>query len=304
MDQMETSKTAEKVILEQSQPKRKEPKVTRGPMGDRWLFVLNNYTEEQLDQLDQVMKENENVICGCYGLELAPTTGTAHVQGYIEFVKRVRPTPMKIFEFARKGIHWGDEKGAPCKKHCTREMNMRYCSKTREEDDEPNEVFRAWRCRMKTPVMLLREDWLYEWQRIMRDIFAKECVWNDRTIYWIYGPYCIGKTQFVKYLCAKYEGYILDGEKRHILAKAYKADAPLYIFPLAKGDAKVSYKAIEQVKDGCFAASFGTECNDMTIRNAPHVVIFGNEPPDYEDRNFHPDKYRVFEIREGEMIRQ
>jgi len=309
LDQMDHPKTGEKVILEQSPPKR-------GPLGDRWLFTFNNYSESDLDRLDQILRDNENVLNGCYGLELAPTTGTAHVQGYIEFVKRKRPTEMKVFD---RRIHWGDgpdeefirtkgkkgsSGGRPCKKHCTQIMNMEYCSKTRDVDDVPNEVFKMFQCSMPRPLRLITEGMFFGWQRELVDIFKDDAAWNCRTIYWIYGEFNIGKTQFVKYLCAKHGGYILDGEKRHVLSKAYKSDSRLYIMPLACGDNKISYRAIEQIKDGCFAASFGTECNGMCIRNAPHILITGNLPPDTKDPNYHPTKYRVFEIRGEELVRQ
>ena len=54
-----------------------------------------------------------------------------------------------------------------------------------------------------------------------------------------------------------------------------------------------------------YAAHFGTECNGMVERNAPHILVLGNEAPDYDDPHFHEEKYHVFEIREdGEAVRQ
>lgn len=296
MDQMDHSKTGEKVILEQSLP-------TRGPLGDRWLFTFNNYTESDLDRLDQILRENENVLNGCYGLELAPTTGTAHVQGYIEFTKRKRPTEMKVFD---RRIHWGDEKGRPCKKHCTQIMNMEYCSKTRDIDEEPNEIFKTFRCKLKRKLVLIKESQFFEWQVDIAKIFGKAPDPHCRNIYWYYGGYGCGKTQFAKWLCHHRDGYILGGEKRHMLSQAFKVEVDLYVILLAKGDNIVSYRAIEQIKDGLFASAFGTECNGMApLRNAPHILILGNEPPDYKDPHFHEEKYHVFEIRDGgEAVRQ
>jgi len=279
---------------------------SRGLLGDRWLFVFPNYTEKDLDHLDQILRNNENVLNACYGLELAPTTGTAHVQGYIEFVKRVRPTPMKCWHVFGGRIHWGDEKGKPCKKHCTQEMNMEYCSKTREIDETPNEVFRTFRCKLKRKLVLIKESQFFEWQKDVAKLFSKPADPHCRNIYWYYGGYGCGKTQFAKWLCHHRDGYILGGEKRHMLSQAFKNEADLYVILLAKGDNIVSYRAIEQVKDGLFAAAFGTECNGMApLRNAPHIIVLGNDPPDRRDKHFHPGKYHVFDIREdGEAVRQ
>ena len=58
----------------------------------------------------------------------------------------------------------------------------------------------------------------------------------------------------------------------------------------------VSYPAIEQIKDGLFSTAFGCDNNKMEIRDAPHLLIIGNEPPDTENIFFHPTKYDVKEI--------
>lgn len=47
-----------------------------------WCFTLNNYTEEHLALLETLSKK---ALYLCYGKEVAPTTGTPHLQGYIYF---------------------------------------------------------------------------------------------------------------------------------------------------------------------------------------------------------------------------
>lgn len=295
-DQMDQPKTGKIGNTGQSCPKR-------GPLGDRWLFCFNNYSESDLDRLDQILQDNENVLNGCYGLELAPTTGTAHVQGYIEFVKRKRPREMAVFD---RRIHWGDEDGFPCKKHCTQVMNMEYCSKTRDIDETPNEVFKTFRCKLKRKLVLIKPSQFYEWQRDLAKIFSTHADPHCRKIYWYYGGYQTGKTQFAKWLIHNRDGYNLGGETRHMLSQAYKFEHDLYVVLLPNNKRKVSYEAIEQIKDGCFSSGFGTECNGMApLRNAPHFLILGNEPPDYRDPDFHPEKYHVFRLADDhEAIRQ
>lgn len=48
-----------------------------------WVFTLNNYTEEQIDTIKTLSKENCRYIV--FGKEVAPTTGTPHLQGYVYF---------------------------------------------------------------------------------------------------------------------------------------------------------------------------------------------------------------------------
>lgn len=50
-----------------------------------WCFTLCNYTPEQVAQLDAL--ECKRL---CVGAEVAPTTGTPHLQGYFRFDKPVR----------------------------------------------------------------------------------------------------------------------------------------------------------------------------------------------------------------------
>ncbi|AXF52547.1 MAG: replication protein [Cressdnaviricota sp.] len=153
----------------------------------------------------------------------------------------------------------------------------------------------------KTPTTHSREE-LFPWQLELVEILEQPCAWNDRTIYWRHGDVNIGKTQFAKYLCAHHDACVIGGAHRHILAQVQNSDAPIYIVLLSYGDEKVSYRAIEQIKDGLFTSAFGCDNNKMTIRDAPHILIIGNEPPDKEDRNFHPTKYNVKQIGGGHPL--
>lgn len=58
-----------------------------------WCFTLNNYTEEEkafIDSMDDEKKRDESGISYIiYGIEIGES-GTRHLQGYIEFSKRIR----------------------------------------------------------------------------------------------------------------------------------------------------------------------------------------------------------------------
>ena len=59
----------------------------------RWCFTYNNYTLEQLDQIELTLKKMD--MRYVIGLEVA-STGTEHLQGYIESNKKFRPSQIKI----------------------------------------------------------------------------------------------------------------------------------------------------------------------------------------------------------------
>lgn len=88
-----------------------------------WCFTLNNYTEEE----DKALQELEcNYLI--YGYEVAPETGTPHLQGYVrfKFPKKLEQVKAKI-----PRAHLEKSRG-------TIEDNISYCMKTRK-DDIPNE---------------------------------------------------------------------------------------------------------------------------------------------------------------------
>lgn len=94
-----------------------------------WCFTLNAYTEEELDVL--MDEDNDDIQYICFGKEVAPTTGTPHLQGWVHFKQRVS---MAICKGKLGGRRFHVES---CKGNY--EQNELYCRKTREEDDVPND---------------------------------------------------------------------------------------------------------------------------------------------------------------------
>lgn len=79
-----------------------------------WVFTLNNYTGE-----DELAMQGYTCSYLVYGREVAPTTGTRHLQGYIEFAQAKRiGTITKAF----KGIHLEKRRG-------TAQQAATYCKK-------------------------------------------------------------------------------------------------------------------------------------------------------------------------------
>lgn len=80
----------------------------------RWMYTLNNYTDEECNGLVSL-----DCIRHVVGRETAPTTGTPHLQGYIRFKDPVRFSWWKN-QFPRASVRVPDG---------TETQNAVYCSK-------------------------------------------------------------------------------------------------------------------------------------------------------------------------------
>lgn len=238
----------------------------------KWCFTLNNWTEDQYSSIVPIIREK----CDKWiiGKEVGES-GTPHLQGFLKFKTKVRP--LSVFDFSN--IHWEKCKGSD-------EANFKYCSKDGDYDMEGFP---------RPPTTIKREEF-YPWQEELVKIFEIPCKWNCRTIYWRYGDINIGKTQFARWLCVHMGAVVIGGANKHILAQVQNQPAPIYIILLSYGDDQISYRAVEQIKDGLFSTAFGCDNNKMEIRDAPHLLIIGNEPPDQNNRHYHPTKYNTKEI--------
>lgn len=52
----------------------------RGPCKTVWMFTVPNYTQKEVDVLQRMGKDE--CVYMCFGKEIAPTTGTPHLQGF------------------------------------------------------------------------------------------------------------------------------------------------------------------------------------------------------------------------------
>lgn len=218
---------------------------------------------------------------GIIGKEIADS-GTPHLQGYIELTKKSRPLGL----FKLKRIHWEKAKG-------TKEENIIYCSK---EDKN------AWclGCKLKKPLKLITENMLYEWQKDILEIIKEEP--DNRYIYWYWSEKGgVGKTQFCKYLSAKYGGMCLHGKGADVrngivtMAGPKGLNTPelvLYPIPRSHNSDYVSYESLENIKDMYFYS--GKYEGGMINGNPPHLFVFANEPPN--EWKMSPDRWVIRNI--------
>ena len=164
------------------------PKVSKVNPAIRWSFTFNNYTNDDYDKLCSMCSK----LCKfCIIAKEIGESQTPHLQGYLEFKVKSRPTSK--FSFTNK-IHFEKSKGS-------KQDNIDYCSK---DDSEPF---------IYPPIKKLKrlacEDNMYPWQTELCKIFDNEP--DDRVIYWYWSlTGCTGKTTFARYLHRKY-GFICLG---------------------------------------------------------------------------------------------
>ena len=260
-------------------PQSKDGKSKQISPSKRWCFTLNNYTSEDIEKISSIVLELCNI--AIIGEEVGEQ-GTPHLQGYIEFKTKSRA--MSVFSMYRN-IHWEKAKAS-------RVVNFQYCSKDAKV---------ALQIGFKLPreVRILKYEQLFSWQKDILDIIGTEA--DDRSIYWYWSAKgCVGKTTFCKYLTVKHGAICLHGKGADVRngVVSYKeanGDTPdIVLFPIPRSfnTEYLSYEALENIKDMYFYS--GKYEGGMICGNPPHLIVFANEPPEFERCS--KDRWKVIQI--------
>ena len=157
-------------------------------------FTLNNYDEKDI----QGLKQLEDVQYIIFGKEIAPTTGTPHLQGYIQFSKKV------TFNVIRKLFKWniriadGDARS-----------NTKYCEKDKDVYTRGTPKSQGKRNDIKRVIQEVKDG--HNMRHIMEDCsnfqairVAEKCLQyfepprnkdEPTWVYWFFGPAGAGKTR-------------------------------------------------------------------------------------------------------------
>lgn len=229
-------------------------------------FTLCNWTVDEYNSITQQFN-----ICNykyIIGKEIAPTTGTPHLQGYVEFNKQVYFTALKKI---CNRIKWIIPRG-------TREQNITYCSKEKD-----------FICNFKLPrklrVLAKYDNVVWKkWQQDVIDIVKSKP--DDRTIHWFWEDVGnIGKSFLAKYLVLKYNAIIADGKKDNVfnqiknwLDENEDDDPTLVLLDVPRYNmGYLNYGTLEQIKNGLIYS--GKYEGGQCVFDNPHIIVFANEPP-------------------------
>lgn len=244
----------------------------------KWCFTWNNYEESDIVPLCQLFQDK----CKkwVFSREIGES-GTPHLQGAVEFKKKLRPLSLHL----SRRIHWEKTKG-------TWDQNVAYCTKDGGE---------SWHggFRKKKPLKKLPcETQLYPWQQSIMNLMGDEP--DDRTIFWVWeATGRTGKTTFLKWLMRFHEAIPLEGKKGDILHIAAEHESELYVYDMERSlEQFVSYASIEKIKNGSYMS--GKYEGKIVDRNPPHLLIFANFPP--ELAKLSADRWEVYEIENLELV--
>lgn len=252
-----------------------------------WCFTVNNYTEEEYDELKtQLTQQAHRFIMGLEHLEV----GTPHIQGYAWFKSARTLKQMKIINGR---AHFEKAKGKPS-------QNYEYCSK------EGKIVEQGFDYLHKVDPNIERRDkamkryegvvWK-DWQaKLLTDVSDAP---NDRTVIWVVDRVGgQGKSFLAKYIYLTHTTIIADGKKDNVFNQLKtKLDAGLephvVLLDIPRcGKGYMNYGVIEQLKNGLvYSGKYeGGDC----IFEPPHVIVFANFDPDYSQ--FTDDRWVVIDL--------
>lgn len=238
-----------------------------------WSFTLNNYTDNELAQINGT--EIGKIIFG------KEDQGTPHLQGFIE-LKNPR-----TLSGLKKGLQLPRIHLEPSYKN--RYANIKYCSK------EGNVVRNDFGFIYQGADLPHPKDF-FDWQNFIVDLIPQKP--DDRHVYWFYEPQGnSGKTKFGKYLAFHNKNVcLLTATKSADILTAVGECFNTYIFdfPRTLGPDYCPYTAIEQVKNGFITDSKLKKQARILMFDPPHIICFANEPPCRSKLS--ADRWRIYNI--------
>lgn len=280
-----------------------------------WTWTLNNFTQEEINHISSAHTRDPNVRYWCYGEELAPTTGTPHLQGFLWLTNPVRKAKAQRLMGMRCYMTKSDGSAY---------QNYLYCTKTRPQDLVPNEIFCEGGVRPTSDnpgADKVADQWaamrehakagdLNEipaeyfirhyrtFKEIARDHKEKPKPLTDftlrpwqldlleklqgpvdsRKILWIYDTEGnFGKSWMATFLARNHGALRLTNAKSADIAHTYNEES-IVVFDLARNVNldTANYGPMEDIKNGCiFSPKY-----ESTVKyfDVPHVVVFANGP--------------------------
>lgn len=279
----------EKLNPQNPQTPSMDPHVRNTKKGTRsWgPNTWNNYTEEDYLHLLQFLREK----CTKWAInkEIGEKTKTPHLQFCMYFRYQVEFNDLK---------RWLPKCNLTNTKNWHAAWN--YCTKEKTSIDSITHISD----KEEKLIDFFNVDKTRNWQQLIMNIIEEPI--NDRIVNWFWDPSGnMGKTRLAKHLCMKYPNEILyvNGKAKdvkyaimeHLSKPGNKLKALFYALP-REIEGKVSYTALEQIKDGIFfSPKFKSS---MCIFNPPHLFVLANESPDKSKLS--QDRWNIIDCQDFE----
>jgi len=244
----------------------------------KWCYTLNNPIETDYLEIEKMKILSKKLV---YQLEEGENK-TPHIQGYVEFLKKIRISGCKK---VLSRAHW--------EKCNNEEASIKYAQKNEGRLAAP--VLYGFPKAVKDPLST----------KILKPFQAEVIAElqhepDDRCVMWYWEEIgSVGKTSLSKHLVIHFNALVLNGKQGDMFNaivnwKLKKDDFPTVIIidiPRSAIDF-VSWSAIEKIKDGLFYS--GKYEGDMCCFNSPHVICFANSEPPIEKLS--ADRWKIKKI--------
>ncbi len=281
------------------------------PGGKHWVFTVFNYSDESLLHVF-LLSEDSAVSYIVVGREIAPTTGTRHLQGFVSFASR------KSFAAVRGLLptsHIECARGSPtqCRTYCIKDGDYDEYGEVPPSTQGKRtdwETYRDWcsalseiptdrelmlefpglygryrgsmRCMADelAPPTTLRDGPLRPWQSDLKDKLEGPA--DDRTIEFVVDDAGgSGKSWFCGYMVSRVSGVQLLGPgKRDDLAYMIDVSKRIFLMNVPRLQMEfLNYGLLESLKDR-MVLSPKYDSRMKLLHETPHVVVFCNEMPD------------------------
>jgi Putative viral replication protein len=275
--------------------------------GKNWCFTLNNYSEEDVDNLQNLVGTHECVYI-IFGKEIGES-GTPHLQGFVSFSKRTYLTEVKkrvserahlelsrmvpesieyckkdgdIFEDGSIPIGQGKRSDIDDFKIDVKSglLNHKFI---REKHSIVYAKYKSFVMEYvidNTPSPVIPSYQLHDWQKDLLEKLEHDP--DDRTIIFIVDTSGNnGKTWFAHWYSSTHSDcQVMCPGKRADMAYILRTDIRVLILdaPRSKQGEFIQYDFLEDVKNGyCFSSKYESSIKHF---KSPHLVVLMNEPPD------------------------
>lgn len=242
--------------------------------GRFWAFTFNNFSEEEKHTLKEWCERE----CEKFGFteEVAPTTGTKHLQGFMGF-RNMRQKSALIKKHPKISFHF-------CKGNEI--QNKEYILKSGSNKVEHKNLLNN---QDLIKLDMLKEYQDIEWKEWQKDIlYIISLGGNDRKINWVYDEQGnSGKSFLRRYICLKHEAILADGKKENIF-NAFKVKCidenkrvKICVMDIPRQNERfVNYGTIESILDRhLYSGKY--EGGEIWLDKMT-VIIFANFYPDIE----------------------